>query len=601
MATSPIAGGSTPRPRIFTRARLVALIVLAALLALCLVSLWLTRGAVSSLASLRARRAAASQTVVDLGPWQAAQTLASLGVTAEENQYASQAERLADHEVDQNFAAALRQARLQTSRRALTGDALALSQRIAQFQQMIGLDHAAVDQIKAQGSNADSDDLQTAQAQLDLDSDELTDAQTDLDRATGDQSARIQQELNAHEASMRQYDSQQKNSGQPAVVSVRSHGALAGRIKAWLAQRSRYASILQARADALDDVRSITAEHTALEVKVNAPAAGSSSLSRLTQLQNRRTQQQILSIDDDRIQTSQQLADVYGKWGDQVQLQHSLLLHLILRSFVIILAIVIGMILVGALVRHFFEQPRLDRRQAHIFRTILEVGVQFLGILFVALVIFGPPQQTATAIGLVSAALTITLQDYILAFVGWFMLVGRDGIRVGDIVEINGASGEVVDIGLMSTTLLETSSIATQNQLTGRRVSFLNSFAIRGQYFNFSSKGQWLWDEMNLSVPAGKDFYTLSAAVEKLVREETEDSARLAETEWNASLRNPGLTRLSAAPVLTLRPSPSGIEIQMRYVTSARDRIAVRDRVNRKVIQLLEQKPQSAETAVVPA
>jgi len=598
MASSPTAAGGSPRTRIFGRVRLMVLLGLAGLLILCLIFIWLTRGARSTLASLRAKRGVANQTLVDLGPWQTAQTLASLAVTAEEHEYAREAEHLADHEVDQAFAAALRQADLQTRRRSLTGEALSLSQRIAQLQQEIALDKAAADQLKAQ-KNADASDVQVAQAQLDLDTDELTDAQHDLDRATGDPSVRIQQELAAHQASMHEYDTQVKNSAPAAAVSVKSHGALAGRIRAWFDQRSRYSSVHQAQADAQDDVRSITAEHNALEAQANAPAASGAGL---TQLQNRRIQRQILSIDDDRIQTSQQLAEVYGKWGDQVLLQHGLLLNLILRSFGIVLAIVIGMILGDALVLRLLTHPRLDRRQTQILRTIFQVTVQVLGVLLIGLVIFGPPRQTATAIGLVSAALTISLQDYVLAFIGWFMLVGRNGIRVGDIVEINSVCGEVVDIGLISTTLLETSSIASQNQLTGRRVSFLNSFAIRGQYFNFSSKGQWLWDEMTVSVPTGRDFYTLSTAVEKVIRDETADSARVAESEWNASLHSPGLSRLSAAPVLMLRPSPSGIEIQVRYVTSATSRFAVRDRLYRKIIELLrETQPALAHESAVTA
>ncbi len=230
--------------------------------------------------------------------------------------------------------------------------------------------------------------------------------------------------------------------------------------------------------------------------------------------------------------------------------------------------------------------------------------MQVLGVLLIALVLFGPPQQTATFIGLATAALTISLQDYVIAFVGWFMLIGKNGIRVGDIVEINGVSGEVIDIGLMTTTLLETSSLAAQGQLTGRRVSFLNSFAIRGQYFNFSSRGQWLWDEMTVTVPAGRDFYTLSAAIEKLVRDETAESAGIAESEWNATIHSRALGRFTAAPVLMLRPSPSGIEIQVRYVSSAANRFAVRDRIYRKIIELLQDKqlPASAgKSAAVTA
>ncbi len=606
MATPPTAAGSPSGPRIFDRVRLIVLLALAALLALCLIFVWLTRDAMSTLAFLRSRQGEAARTVVDLGPWETAQTLASTAVTAEEKDYARQAEHLADHEVDQAFAAALRQANLQTDRQTLTGEALAISQRVAALQQEITQDRAAVDQIKAQAGGKDAfgpDVLQVAQAQLDLDSDELTDAQQDLQRATGDPSVRIQQELAAHEASMRQYDAQQQNPGQAAVVSVRLHTTLAGRIKAWFDQRGRHASVQQALADAQDDVRSITAEHNAIETRLNAPASGGSPSS-LTQLQNHRTERQILAIDDDRIQTDQQLAEVYSKWADQVQLQHRILLHLILQSFALILAIVVSMMVGDALVRRLFEHPRFDHRQTQILRTIFEVGVQVLGVVLIALVLFGPPQQTATMVGLATAALTICLQDYVLAFLGWFMLVGKNGIRVGDIVEINGVSGEVVDIGLMTTTLLETTSLAAQGQLTGRRVSFLNSFAIRGQYFNFSSRGQWLWDEMTVTVPAGRDFYSLAAAIEKLVREETEERARQAEHEWNAGLRAPGLHPSSAAPVLMLRPSASGIEIQLRYVTNATERLAVRDRLYRKIIQLLDEKQLPANTpqsAVVTA
>jgi small-conductance mechanosensitive channel len=588
MATPPTAAGSPLGARIFGRIRLIVLLVLAALLALCLVFVWLTRDAMSTLAFLRSRQGAAAQTLVDLGPWQTAQTLASLAVTAEEKEFAHQAEHLADHEVDQAFAAALRQADLQTRRRSLTGQALTLSQRVAQLQQEITQDRATVDQLKAQ-KNADPNALQVAQAQLDLDSDELTDAQQDLQRATGDQSVRIQQELAAHEASMRKYDAQQQNPGQAAIVSVQRHTTLAGRIKAWFDQRSRRDSIQQARTEAQDDVRSITAEHNAIETRLNAPASGAAPSS-LTQLQNRRTERQILAIDDDRIQTDQQLAEIYSKWSDQVQLQHRILLHLILQSFALILAIVVFMMVGDALVRRLFEQPRFDLRQTQILRTIVQVGVQVLGVVLIALVLFGPPQQTATMVGLATAALTICLQDYVLAFLGWFMLVGKNGIRVGDIVEINGVSGEVIEIGLMSTTLLEVNSLAAQGELTGRRVSFLNSFAIRGQYFNFSSRGQWLWDEMTVTVPAGRDFQTLAAAVEKIIREETEEKARQAEYEWNSNMRAAGLNRFNVAPALTLRPSGAGIEIQVRYVTNAKDRLAVRDRLYRKIIQLLEDK-----------
>src|SRR6185312_9461055 len=197
---------------------------------------------------------------------------------------------------------------------------------------------------------------------------------------------------------------------------------------------------------------------------------------------------------------------------------------------------------------------------------------QVIGVLLIVLVFFGPPKETTTMIGLTTAALTIALQDYILAFLGWFFLVGKYGIRVGDWVQINGVNGEVTEVGLISTTLLETSGEGDRDVPTGRRISFLNGFAIRGQYFNFSTEGQWLWDEITLSVPSATDVKVMAESVEAMAREETAENAQLAEKEWKHGARKGRLSRLSAAATVNLRPTGSGIEIRLRYVTRAPER-----------------------------
>ena len=70
------------------------------------------------------------------------------------------------------------------------------------------------------------------------------------------------------------------------------------------------------------------------------------------------------------------------------------------------------------------------------------------------------PSQMPTILGLAAAGLTVVFQDFILAFFGWFVLMGKNGIRVGDWVEINGVGGEVVEMGLaFRTSLLETGKL----------------------------------------------------------------------------------------------------------------------------------------------
>ena len=605
--------------QIFGRARLFLLLSLSGLFLLCLVFAWTTRDAMAHLPFLQGKGQGLvgdQKTIVDQRPWQTAQALAPLAVSAEEAEYARDALRLADHEVDQAFDSALRMASEQVQHRVLTGEASALSQKVASLQVVVGQDQALVNSLTSKSASpasaekrtsqpdAGGDNLDVAKAQLGLDSDELADAQRDLDRISGDNRAQIQSELTAHQAAMNKYNSQSNGDAQVAVLSARQHGTLAARLKAWFDQRDRYQLIQQALQQAQSDIGSQTKEHNDLEAKANSsePASASAdggSAERLADLNRKREQRQLLSIYDDRIQTEQQLSTVYGKWSTQVLLQHRIVLHLILQSLALVVQILICMILCDALVRRVMDNPALDWKRMHTLRTVLEVGVQAIGVLLILLVLFGPPQQITTVLGLATAGLTIALQDFILGFLGWFALMGKNGMHLGDWVEINGVGGEVTEIGMFYTTLLETGDLADKGHPTGRRITFINSFAIRGQFFNFSTNGQWMWDEITVPIPASANTQSMIDSIQKSVVEETAANSSVAEQEWKRGTRGDGLSRFSATPVVNLRPSGANIDIQVRYVTRASERFELRNRLYRDVVELLQKREEPLPTEQV--
>ncbi|MDR3750477.1 MAG: mechanosensitive ion channel [Terracidiphilus sp.] len=615
MAILPVASsvGSFVRNHILGRARVISLLVLIVLLGLCLAFSWTTRDAMANLPFLSGKGQArglvdSQKTLVDLRPWQTAEALAALAVTAEETEFAHEAEHLADHEVDQAFASALRLASAQVQRRNLTGEALALSQKVAQLQQFVKGDQAQVQSLTSASpakdgnqATAGNDDLEIAKAQLGLDTDQLDDAQLDLARASGDNRSQIQSELTAHETAMRKYDSELHGDGQVAVLSARQHGTLASRVKAWTNQRNRYQLIQVALQQAQSDVARLTTEHKTLEAAANTSAAATAgnspdSAARLASIKGRSEERQVLSIYDDRILTEQQLAAVYSKWSVQVLLQHRIVLHLALQSLALIVFILICVVSCDALVRRLMEHPALDRRQVQTLRTIIQLGIQVLGGLLILFVIFGSPRQISTILGLATAGLTIALQDFILAFFGWFVLIGKKGIRVGDWVEIDGVGGEVTEVGLMSTTLLETGDSLEKGRPTGRSITILNSYAIRGKFFIFATSGQWMWDEISVAIPASEGTQALVEHIRKTVQDETRESASIAEHEWKRGSRVDGLSRFSATPVVNLRPSESGIEIHVRYVTRASERFVVRNHLYQHVINLLQKENKPAET-----
>ena len=584
-----------------SRPRLVIVLVLLIVLAVTLAGAFLTNGVMAYLPFLQARKgkwtgAYVSHGIVDQRPWQTAATLAALAQSAEERELAREAERLADHEVDQAFSQSLRQASL--AKPNLSGKALALQQRINELQETIKNDQAQIASLTAAASTksasatSNGSDLEIAKAQLGLDQSELADSIEDLARESGDQRVKLQQELTARQAAMKQYrDSASGNDGQTAVASAEQYTTFAQQLSTWRSLRHRKELIAQAEQLAKADVAALTGDQTTLKTEFAGTAdksAKESSSERIERLRLLSAQQNIQSILNDRLGAQQQLVAVYGRWGEQVEIQQKIVVHLIFRSLALIAAICILVMLAGWALQLALEKMVHDPRQKQTLKTVLNLGTQLVGLLLILLTIFGIPRQMPTILGLATAGLTVVFQDFILAFCGWFVLMGPNGVRVRDWVEIDGVGGEVVQLGLFRTWLLETGNWTANGHPTGRRVSFLNGYAIRGKYFNFSTVGQWMWDEIKVSVPPGTGIHPLLKGIYEATVKTTEADAKMAEAEWKRVTHEEGSPQFSAMPSVNLRPAGAGVDIVIRYVTRAGVRLETRNQLFAMIVELMQ-------------
>jgi small-conductance mechanosensitive channel len=533
---------------------------------------------------------------VDQRPWQTAATLAALAQSAEERELAREAERLADHEVDQAFSQSLRQASL--AKPNLSGKALALQQRVNELQEIIKNDQARIASLsaaagtKTAGAVSSASDLEIAKTQLSLDQSELTDSLEDLARESGDQRIKLQQELAARQAAMKQYrDNASKDDGQTAVASAEQYKTFAQQLSTWRSLRNRKQLIAQAEQLARADVAALTGDQASLKTEAAAlsdKAVGESSSERIERLRQLSAQQNIQSILNDRLGAQQQLVALYGRWGQQVEIQQKIVVHLILQSLAWIAAISILVILAGWALQLALEKFVRDPRQKQTLKTVLNLGTQLVGLLLILLTIFGVPRQMPTILGLATAGLTVVFQDFILAFCGWFVLMGPNGVRVRDWIEIDGVGGEVVQLGLFRTWLLETGNWTANGHPTGRRVSFLNGYAIRGKYFNFSTVGQWMWDEIKVSIPPGTDIHPLLKGIYEATVKTTEADAKMAEMEWKRVTHEEGSPQFSAMPSVNLRPAGAGVDIVIRYITRAGVRVETRNQLFAMIVELMQ-------------
>jgi len=315
-----------------------------------------------------------------------------------------------------------------------------------------------------------------------------------------------------------------------------------------------------------------------------------SSYKSLTVLQKR------MSGMDSRIRNQQDLAGVYGQWGALVGARRRDLLHSLLISIALMLLIGLAVLITTNLLERMFARVEPDQQKLLTLRSVAHIVTRAVGAVLVLVIVFGVPSQMATVLALAGAGLTVAMKDFIVGFFGWFVLMGKNGIRHGDWVEINGVSGEVVEIGLFHTVVLETGNWNDAGHPTGRRVTFVNSYAIEGHYFNFSTSGQWLWDELLLALPVDQDPYPIAEEVQKIVTKETEANAKLAEQEWGQMGSARGVRPFSAGPAISVRPANLGFEIAVRYVTRANERHQQRSKLYIAIVELLRRKniPQSA-------
>jgi small-conductance mechanosensitive channel len=504
--------------------------------------------------------------------------------TAAERALASEALRLSDHELDQAFASLLREA-AQSSTPA-TGPLKQLNDRIKRLKAQMTADQERIARLTKQG---DSDDqLELAKAQLALDQDDLEDAQQDLAREGGDLHATIERAIQEHEST-------QHKAGQPARNSVAARSdTLSEQSRVWFSLGDRERQLNLAQRQAADNSATLVKEHDSLEKSSSAGAAGEAdAAAMLSRLRHLSDQRKDLADLDKRIQDSQQLANVYGRWGTVVAARRTQVLHLLFRSLAAVFAILLALLSINRAIHRAFGR-QTDPRRLHQMRVMSTIAVQLVAVLLILLIVLGPPNQISTIIGLATAGLTLALKDFILAFFGWFALAGRNGIRIGDWVEIRGVGGEVIEIGLMKTVLLEMGNWTSTGHPTGRRVSFMNSFALEGHYFNFSTGGQWLWDELQVTLPATSDPYRLAQQIREIVERATETEAKEAEKDWERVTRQYGMRPFSAKPAVDLRPSVNGLEVNVRYITHAPQRYMVKSRLFEAIVDLLHKSPDSA-------
>lgn len=271
---------------------------------------------------------------------------------------------------------------------------------------------------------------------------------------------------------------------------------------------------------------------------------------------------------------------VYGRYKSDARS-----LGIRLGALAVVFAIVWGL---SELWRRAVYRYVHEPRRRHQFLLIRKLTFWFVIAVIVILTFASKLGSFVTFAGLLTAGLAVALQNVLVSLVGYFFLIGKFGIRVGDRIQVSGVHGEVIEIGLVRFHLMELGDGAMP---TGRVVAFSNSIVFQptAGLFKQVPGATFAWHQVTLTVPRNADFgaikKNLLGAVETVLHDHRADI----ETVYR-QMEKTGIVMSDRGlrPKLELHLTPSGIDATIRYPVDLQHASDIDARVSRELLNALE-------------
>jgi len=291
------------------------------------------------------------------------------------------------------------------------------------------------------------------------------------------------------------------------------------------------------------------------------------------------------------------LLDVYRRstsnWRNAVEGEYQTELKglaLRLAGLGLMLGVVIG---VSELWRRATFRYVTDPRRRYQFLLLRRVVLWFTLAIILVAAFASELGSITTFAGLLTAGVAVALQSVILSVVGYFLLIGKYGVHVGDRVQVAGVTGDVVEIGLVRLHLMEVTG-GPNPRPTGRVVAFSNSLVFQASagLFKQIPGTSFLWHEITLRLDAETNYREVEQRMLAAVNKVFEDYREKMELQRRGMERAlSSVTATSFKPESHLRLLPKGLEVSIRYPVELGNAAEIDDRITRELLDAIEREP----------
>jgi small-conductance mechanosensitive channel len=250
-------------------------------------------------------------------------------------------------------------------------------------------------------------------------------------------------------------------------------------------------------------------------------------------------------------------------------------------------SVLIGIIIINILVRISRRTllPRIagvDTRYR--FRKLIGFMGMLVGFILVTVVFSDRLGNLTVAFGVAGAGIAFALQEVIASIAGWAAISVGGFYSVGDRVQLGGVVGDVIDIGILRTTVMEIGQWVKADLYNGRIVRVANSFVFKEPVFNYSADFHFLWDEITVPVKYGSDYHLAREILQSIAQEEVGSYIPHAQRDWEQMVRKFMIEKATVEPLVTMIANDNWIEFTVRYVVDFKKRRSSKDLLFTKIL-----------------
>lgn len=256
----------------------------------------------------------------------------------------------------------------------------------------------------------------------------------------------------------------------------------------------------------------------------------------------------------------------------------------------------LGIIVVGLLsiwiIRKIIHKKVLSKIKDNDKHYKAEKLSSFLGYvlsLLVLILVFSDKLGGVTvALGVAGAGIAFALQEVIASFAGWLAIMFGNFYKTGDRVQLGGIKGDVMDIGVLRTTIMETGQWVDGDLYNGRIVLIANSFVFKEPVFNYSGDFPFLWDEIKIPIQYGSNYEMATKIFEDVGNEVAGDLSIQSKEQWVHLQNKYRLEEAQTEPMVSLFANDNWVEFTLRFVVSYKKRRAIKTALFTQILKRIE-------------